>query len=77
MIPSCQNATRKQAFKAVPPYSFSSLHGPLQQPSDGYRRANAAVDAATPKLKLYRHSQAGALDVVWIAPVTIRIWRTP
>lgn len=56
VIPSCQNATSKQVFRAVPPYSVSSFtdhYNSLLTATTG----NAAVDAATPKLKLYRHSR--------------------
>jgi len=56
VIPSCQNADSRQAFKAAPPYSVSTFtthyNSVLIAPT-----GNAAVDAATPKLKLYRHSK--------------------
>jgi hypothetical protein len=56
VIPSCQNASSKQTFKSAPPYSVSSFadhyNSVLTAPT-----GNAAVDAATPKLKLYRHSK--------------------
>src|SRR5450755_3288359 len=55
VIPSCQNASR-QSFKAAPPYSITTFaahyNSVLIAPT-----GNAAVDAATPKLKLYRHSK--------------------
>jgi len=55
VIPSCQ-ANAQASFKALPPYSVSSF-------ADHYnsilvaRTGNAAVDAATPTLKLHRHSK--------------------
>lgn len=56
VIPSCPNAASRQAFKAAPPYSLSSFtdhyNSILTAPT-----GNAPVDAATPKLKLYRHSK--------------------
>jgi len=56
VIPSCQNAASKQAFRAAPPYSVSSFtdhyNSVLTAPT-----GNAAIDAATPKLKLHRHSK--------------------
>jgi hypothetical protein len=56
VIPSCQNAASTQSMKATPPYSVSTF-------ADHYnsilvaKTGNAAVDAMTPKLKLYRHSK--------------------
>ena len=56
VIPSCQNADSRQAFKSAPPYSITTFtahyNSVLTAPT-----GNAAVDAATPKLKLYRHSK--------------------
>jgi hypothetical protein len=55
VIPSCQ-ANVQASFKALPPYSVSTF-------ADHYNSilvaptGNAAVDAATPKLKLHRHSK--------------------
>ncbi len=55
VIPSCQ-ANAQASFKALPPYSVSTF-------ADHYNSilvaptGNAAVDAATPKLKLHRHSK--------------------
>ncbi len=55
VIPSCQ-ANVQASFKALPPYGVSSF-------ADHYnsilvaRTGNAAVDAATPTLKLHRHSK--------------------
>lgn len=55
VIPSCQ-ANAHAAVKALPPYSVSSF-------ADHYNSilvvptGNAAVDAATPTLKLHRHSK--------------------
>ena len=55
VIPSCQNAAVTQNMKTAPPYSASTFadhyNGILLAPT-----GNAAVDAATPKLKLHRHS---------------------
>jgi len=56
VIPSCQSASSKQSFEAAPPYSVSTF-------TDHYNSlliahtGNIAVDAATPKLKLFRHSK--------------------
>jgi hypothetical protein len=56
VIPSCQNANAQHAFKAAPPYSLTTFtahyNSVLIAPT-----GNAAVDAATPKLKLYQHSK--------------------
>lgn len=56
VIPSCQNAASKQTFKAEPPYSVPSFtahyNSVLTAPT-----GNAAVDAATPKMRLYRHTR--------------------
>ncbi len=55
VIPSCQ-ANAQASLKALPPYSVASF-------ADHYnsillaRTGNAAVDAATPTLKLHRHSK--------------------
>jgi hypothetical protein len=55
-IPSCQNAASAHNSKPALPYSVSTF-------TDHYNRilvastGNAAVDAATPKLKLHRHSK--------------------
>jgi hypothetical protein len=55
VIPSCQ-ANAQASLKALPPYSVSSLvdryNSILVAPT-----GNAAVDAATPVLKLHRHSK--------------------
>jgi hypothetical protein len=54
VIPSCQ--AKAQGFKALPPYRLSTF-------TDHYNSilvaptGNAAVDAATQKLKLHRHSK--------------------
>jgi hypothetical protein len=56
VIPSCPNAALSQAMRTAPPYSVSTF-------ADHYnsilvaKTGNAAVDAATPKLKLHRHSK--------------------
>jgi len=56
VIPSCQNASSAQNFKAEPLYRLSTF-------ADHYnsilvaKTGNAAVDATTPKLKLHRHSK--------------------
>jgi hypothetical protein len=53
-IPSCQAAA--QGFKAAPPYSLSTFtahYNSILVAATG----NAVVDAATPKLKLHRHSK--------------------
>ncbi len=54
VIPSCQNASPRD-FKAAPPYSVSTFtahyNSILIAPT-----GNAAVDAATRKLKLHQHS---------------------
>ena len=56
VIPSCQNAAVTRNLKTVRPYSVSSF-------ADDYNSillaptGNAAVDAATPKLKLHQHSK--------------------
>ncbi len=55
VIPSCQGNTQA-SFKALPPYSVSTF-------ADHYNSilvaptGNAAVDAATPALKIHRHSK--------------------
>jgi hypothetical protein len=56
VIPSCQNAALTQNMKTAPSYSVSSF-------ADHYNNilltptGNVAVDAATPTLKLHRHSK--------------------
>jgi hypothetical protein len=56
VIPSCQNAAVARNMKTAPSYSVSIF-------TDHYNSillaptGNAAVDAATPKLKLHRHSK--------------------
>jgi hypothetical protein len=56
VIPSCQNAAVTRNMKTAPSYRVSSF-------ADHYNSillaptGNAAVDAATPKLKLHRHSK--------------------
>jgi hypothetical protein len=56
VIPSCQNAAVARTMKTLPPYNVSTFtdhyNGILLAPT-----GNAAVDAATPKLKLHRHSK--------------------
>jgi hypothetical protein len=66
VIPSCQNAETRQEFKAAPPYSLTTFtahyNSVLIAPT-----GNAAVDAATPKLKLYRHSKlARSVTLGWL-----------
>ncbi|MFI5101751.1 MAG: hypothetical protein ACHP9V_00115 [Terriglobales bacterium] len=55
VIPSCQNPASFRGFKAAPPYNVSTFtahyNSILVAPT-----GNAAVDAATPRLKLHRHS---------------------
>lgn len=56
VIPSCNNASSREGFRTAPPYSvsaFSTQYNSVLIAPTG----NAAVDAATPKLKLYRHSK--------------------
>jgi len=56
VIPSCQNAAVARSMKTAPSYSVSTF-------ADHYNSillaptGNAAVDAATPRLKLHRHSK--------------------
>jgi hypothetical protein len=56
VIPSCEDAASPRWFKAAPTYSMSSF-------ADHYnsilvtKTGDAAVDAATPRLKLHRHSK--------------------
>jgi len=56
VIPSCQNAAVARNMKTAPSYSVSTF-------ADHYNSVllaptgNAAVDAATPKLKLHQHSK--------------------
>src|ERR1700716_400845 len=56
VIPSCQNVAVTRNMKTAPSYSVSTL-------ADHYNSillaptGNAAVDAATPSLKLHRHSK--------------------
>lgn len=56
VIPSCQNAAVTRNMKTAPSYNVSSF-------ADHYNSillaptGNAAVDAATPKLKLHQHSK--------------------
>jgi hypothetical protein len=56
VIPSCQNAAVTRNMKTAPSYSVSTF-------ADHYNSillaptGNAAVDAATPKLKLHQHSK--------------------
>ena len=56
VIPSCQNAAVTRNMKTAPSYSASTF-------ADHYNSillaptGNAAVDAATPKLKLHQHSK--------------------
>jgi len=66
VIPSCQNADSRRLFKAAPPYSittFAAHYNSILIAPTG----NAAVDAATPKLKLYRHSKlARSVSLGWL-----------
>ncbi len=56
VIPSCQNAAVTRSSRTAPPYSVSTF-------ADHYNRilvaktGNAAVDAATPRLKLHHRSK--------------------
>jgi hypothetical protein len=56
VIPSCENAVSPRGFKAAPAYSIATF-------ADHYnsilvaKTGDAAVDAATPRLKLHRHSK--------------------
>lgn len=56
VVPSCQNAATNRRMKSTPPYSLSTF-------ADRYNSilltptGNAAVDAATPLLKLHQHSK--------------------
>jgi hypothetical protein len=56
VIPSCQNAAVTRSARITPPYSVSTF-------ADHYNRilvaktGNAAVDAATPRLKLHHRSK--------------------
>ena len=56
VIPSCKNTVSRQTFRSAPPYSLSTFtehyNSVLVAPT-----GNAAVDAATTKLKLYRHTK--------------------
>ena len=55
-IPSCQSAAVAGNLKAAPPYSVSTFvvdYNRILVTATG----NRAVDAATPKLKLHRHSK--------------------
>jgi CTP synthase (UTP-ammonia lyase) len=55
VIPSCQNAAAAHKMKINPPYivsNFSDRYNSILVAPTG----NAAVDAATPKLRLHRHS---------------------
>jgi hypothetical protein len=56
VIPSCQNAAATRNMKTEPSYSVSTFtvhyNSILLAPT-----GNAAVDAATPKLKLHQHSK--------------------
>lgn len=55
-IPSCQSAAAIRNLKAAPPYSVSTFvvdYNRILVTATG----NRAVDAATPKLKLHRHSK--------------------
>jgi hypothetical protein len=56
MIPACQNTASPHGFKTAPPYSVSAFaahyNSILVTPT-----GNAAVDAATQKLKLHQHSK--------------------
>lgn len=55
-IPSCQDAAVGQSAKTAPPYSvstFAERYNSILVAKTG----NAGVDAATPRLKLHRHSK--------------------
>jgi hypothetical protein len=56
VIPSCNNASSSGGFRTAPPYSASSFAAHYNEiliaPT-----GNAAVDAATAKLKLHQHSK--------------------
>jgi hypothetical protein len=56
VIPACQDAASSRSFKTAAPYSVSSFtahyNSILVAPT-----GNAVVDAATPRLKLHRHSR--------------------
>ncbi|MBZ5666966.1 MAG: hypothetical protein LAO30_20455 [Acidobacteriia bacterium] len=56
VIPSCKNAASRKGFQTPPPYSVSTFTAHyneiLVEPT-----GNAAVDAATTRLKLHRHSR--------------------
>jgi hypothetical protein len=56
VIPSCQDAASPQGVKSVPAYGISTFvehYNSILVAKTG----NAAVDAATPRLKLHRHSK--------------------
>lgn len=56
LIPSCQNAAASRSMKSIPSYSlttFADRYNGILLASTG----NPAVDAATPALKLHRHSK--------------------
>lgn len=56
VIPSCQNASANRSVKIAVPYNaatFADHYNSILLSPTG----NAAVDAATPKLKLHRHSK--------------------
>jgi hypothetical protein len=56
IIPSCQSAAPTRSMNAAPPYSlstFTSRYNSILVAPTG----NAAVDAATPNLKLHRYSK--------------------
>lgn len=60
VIPSCQDSEAARAFKAAPPYNlttFSEQYNSILIAPTG----NAAVDAATPKMQLHRHSKLARL----------------
>jgi len=57
LIPSCQNAALSQSVRAqAAPYNVSSFTSRYNSVLVTYT-GNAAVDAVTPTLKLYRHSK--------------------
>ena len=56
VIPSCQNAASSQSMRIAPPYSVSTFAAHYNSILAA-KTGNAAVDAATPKLKLHRQSK--------------------
>jgi len=56
VIPACKNAAAREDFRAAPPYRVSSFTAHYNDILVA-RTGNAAVDAATAKLKLHQHSK--------------------